>query len=187
MGNRGTRVLAAVAAGAMAGGLGLAGASAPQGAGAPGGLAGGAAVRGTQLRVSRYSGLAAVVAAGPDGKTVFVTGTTTIAYQAGTGALLWAARYQGPRGGVSPRWPSARTGRRCSLPASAVTLLRMPTTLGSPTVPLPGPGCGPGSEGRTFRRGGGTFGPAASGRARDKPNQEHRGREERGTALSGGK
>jgi len=176
MGNRSTRVLAAVAAAAMAGGLGLAGASAPQAARAPGGLAGGAAGRGTQLWVSRYSGLATMVAAGPDGKTVFVTGTTTIAYQAGTGARLWARR------GTAVALAVSRTGRRCSSPASAVTLLRMPTTLRSPTVPLPGPGCGPGSEGRTFRRGGGTFGPAASGRARDKPNQEHRGREECGTA-----
>src|SRR5689334_6484965 len=104
MGNRSTRVLAAVAAGATAGSLGLAGASAPQAAGAPGGLAGGAAVRGTQLWVSRYSGVAAAVAAGPDGKTVFVTGTSaTIAYQAGTGARLWARRGGAVALAVSPR------------------------------------------------------------------------------------
>ena len=129
MRNRSTRVLAAVAAGAMAGGLGLAGASAPQAARAPAGLSSGAAGRGTQLWVSRYNGpgndedSAAAVAAGPDGKTVFVTGSSpgagaftnaefaTIAYRAGTGARLWARRYDVPGGNadhavalaVSPR------------------------------------------------------------------------------------
>jgi hypothetical protein len=118
MGNRSTRVLAAVAAGAMAGGLGLAGASAPQAARAPGGLAGGAAVRGTQLWVSRYNGpggaddSAAAVAVGPDGKTVYVTGNSTsangmtndyatVAYQAGTGARLWGRRYNSPGNGYN--------------------------------------------------------------------------------------
>ena len=122
-------MLAAVAAGAMAGGLGLAGASAPQAARAPAGLSSGAAGGGTQLWVSRYNGpgndedSAAAVAAGPDGNTVFVTGSSpgagafanaefaTIAYQAGTGAQLWARRYDVPGGNadhavalaVSPR------------------------------------------------------------------------------------
>jgi WD40 repeat protein len=129
MRNRSTRVLAAVAAGAMAGSLGLAGAGTPQAARASAGLAPGAAGHGTQLWVSRYNGPGrdddspAAVAAGPGGKRVFVTGSSpgagafwnaefaTVAYQASTGARLWVSRYDNPGGNndhavsvaVSPR------------------------------------------------------------------------------------
>jgi outer membrane protein assembly factor BamB len=65
---------------------------------------------GAQLWVARYdnpgNGGATSVAASPDGKTVFVTGYTTtasgtedyttVAYNAATGAQLWAARYTDP-------------------------------------------------------------------------------------------
>jgi len=65
---------------------------------------------GAQLWVARYdnpgNGGATSVAASPDGKTVFVTGYTTtasgtedyttVAYNAATGARLWAARYTDP-------------------------------------------------------------------------------------------
>ncbi|MGO9160610.1 MAG: WD40 repeat domain-containing protein [Streptosporangiaceae bacterium] len=64
---------------------------------------------GTQLWVARYNnagnGGATSVAASPNGKTVFVTGYTTagsaedyttVAYNAATGAQLWAASYNDP-------------------------------------------------------------------------------------------
>ena len=64
---------------------------------------------GAQLWVARYDNLgnggATSVAASPNGKTVFVTGYTTagaledyttVAYNAATGAQLWAARYTDP-------------------------------------------------------------------------------------------
>ena len=70
---------------------------------------------GTQLWVSRYNGLgnggdgARSVAVSPDGNTVYVTGYTdvsslnydygTVAYNAATGARLWARRYNGPANG----------------------------------------------------------------------------------------
>ncbi len=71
---------------------------------------------GAQLWVKRYNGAAQgnrganSVAAGPDGKTVFVTGSSyagsttdydyaTVAYNAGTGAQLWVKRYTGPGSG----------------------------------------------------------------------------------------
>src|SRR5215813_5466522 len=65
---------------------------------------------GAQLWVKRYgsrSSKPAAVAVSPDGSTVFVTGTSntgsatgydyaTVAYNAATGAQLWAVRYDGP-------------------------------------------------------------------------------------------
>jgi hypothetical protein len=70
------------------------------------------AATGARRWVSRYNGpgngadLAGSVAAGPGGRTVFVTGTSdgvtsredyaTIAYSAATGARRWVSRYNGP-------------------------------------------------------------------------------------------
>jgi hypothetical protein len=63
---------------------------------------------GRQVWVSRYGGpgnrgaAGSSVAAGPDGRTVFVTGTTaagqfaTVAYRAATGTRLWVRLYRGP-------------------------------------------------------------------------------------------
>lgn len=70
------------------------------------------AVTGAQLWARRYNGpangddVATAVAVSPDGKRVFVTGGSsrpdyaTVAYNAVTGAQLWARRYNGPRGGT---------------------------------------------------------------------------------------
>jgi len=75
------------------------------------------ATTGAQLWVKRYNGAALgnrggnSVAASPDGKTVFVTGSSyagssstgydyaTVAYSAATGAQLWVKRYTGPGSG----------------------------------------------------------------------------------------
>ena len=74
------------------------------------------ATTGAQLWAKRYNGAALgsrganSVAASPDGKTVFVTGSSyagsttdydyaTVAYSAATGAQLWAKRYTGPGSG----------------------------------------------------------------------------------------
>jgi DNA-binding beta-propeller fold protein YncE len=73
------------------------------------------AATGAQRWASRYSGPAShvdyanSVAVSPDGATVYVTGTsqgatsgqdyTTLAYNAATGAQLWARRYNGPANG----------------------------------------------------------------------------------------
>jgi outer membrane protein assembly factor BamB len=72
------------------------------------------AATGTQKWLKRYNGPsngrdgAASVAVSPDGGTVFVTGTSagattsdyaTVAYNAATGARLWAHRYNGPANG----------------------------------------------------------------------------------------
>jgi outer membrane protein assembly factor BamB len=75
-----------------------------------------AAVPGAQLWAAEYSGSirtyseAYSVAASPTGKTVFVTGESlrgssrfdyaTVAYNAATGAQLWAKRYNGPGNGA---------------------------------------------------------------------------------------
>jgi outer membrane protein assembly factor BamB len=72
------------------------------------------AVTGARLWASRYKGpggsTAASVAVSPDGRKVFVTGTSegattgddyaTVAYDAATGAQLWAKRYNGPGNGL---------------------------------------------------------------------------------------
>jgi sugar lactone lactonase YvrE len=74
------------------------------------------ATTGAQQWVQRYNGpgngddLANSVAVSPDGKTVFVTGSSyggsttgydyaTVAYSAASGAQLWAKRYKGPAAG----------------------------------------------------------------------------------------
>jgi DNA-binding beta-propeller fold protein YncE len=75
------------------------------------------AATGKQLWASRYNGAgngddsALAVAVGPDGATVFVTGTTyrettdadtdyaTVAYRAASGKQLWASRYTSPANG----------------------------------------------------------------------------------------
>jgi outer membrane protein assembly factor BamB len=75
-----------------------------------------AAGPGAQLWVKRYNGPgnstddARSVAVSPDGKAVFVTGTSpgttsfqdyaTVGYNAATGAQLWVSRYNGPDNGV---------------------------------------------------------------------------------------
>lgn len=93
-----TGAKSAVAADAMLSSPGLAGTSASP------------AVTGTRLWVQRFAGpgsgddLANSVAVSPSGGTVFVTGYTfggsqdytTFAYNAATGAKLWARRYNGP-------------------------------------------------------------------------------------------
>ncbi len=72
------------------------------------------AATGARRWVSRYNGprnkddSAVSVAAGPDGRSVFVTGTSkaatrdyaTLAYNAATGAPRWASRYNGPARGA---------------------------------------------------------------------------------------
>src|SRR5215471_13946058 len=66
-----------------------------------------AAAPGARLWVARYNGPkkswnnAASLAVSPDGRTVFVTGSSghsyaTVAYNTATGAQLWAVRYDGP-------------------------------------------------------------------------------------------
>ena len=113
-----TRVCAAVTAGVALAAMGATGASAS--AAAPrhlqtvqvtGAVASPAATSpGAQLWVARYdnpgNGGATSVVASPNGETVFVTGYTTttsgledyatVAYNAATGAQLWAARYTDP-------------------------------------------------------------------------------------------
>src|SRR5262249_2377066 len=104
----GVLAAAALSCAVMLAGLGVA---APAARAADHG-SGAAAVRGTRLWVSRYDGAsrgrAAAVAASPDGSTVFVAGTVdagagssddvTVAYDAATGARLWASRYAGTGG-----------------------------------------------------------------------------------------
>ena len=117
-----TRLFATVAAGAALSATGVTGVSvsgaaamAPQAARAP--LAGTstAAIPGAQLWVKRYNGpgssddLARSLAVSPSGGRVFVTGESqgaksgidyaTVAYNAATGARLWASRYNDPGNG----------------------------------------------------------------------------------------
>ena len=92
------------------------------------------AATGARLWVHRYNGpgtgngssLAYSVAISPDGGTVYVTGLSdgvtsgedylTVAYNAATGAQLWARRYNGPGNGTdeAARWPSAQAGTPCT-------------------------------------------------------------------------
>src|SRR5260221_3800447 len=113
------RAAVVVAAGAVAGTLGVAGVSAagvaaraPQPARTSAlAAARGLAVPGARLWVRRFSGpgngsdVANSVAVSPGGGTVFVTGGRTgaasesyltVAYNAASGARLWTARYNGP-------------------------------------------------------------------------------------------
>lgn len=106
-----TRALAALGAGAILAGFGLAGASGAtarihRAAGTAAAMTS-AAKPGAQLWVRRFAGpanqdsRAAAVQVSPGGRKVFVTGTSgaaaaTIAYNAITGARLWLARYAGP-------------------------------------------------------------------------------------------
>ncbi len=106
MGRLITRAAAVVAAGAVAGALGVT---------AAGAATHPLAVSGAKLWVQRYNGpgngtdAASSVAVSPAGGTVFVTGQSegatpgsglsdylTVAYNAATGAQLWTARYDGP-------------------------------------------------------------------------------------------
>lgn len=116
-----TRVLAVMAAGAGLAALGVAGAGASgaavtraswSAAGPEWGRSHAPAIPGAQRWVRRYNSSAGKndgavsVAISPTGKAVFVTGTSTgatsgadyatVAYDAATGARLWAARYNGP-------------------------------------------------------------------------------------------
>src|SRR6266851_3644209 len=103
--------LPAVAAGVAAAALYLGGAAAT--AASTAGPAGGP---GSQLWLSSYSGpnhgfdAATATVASPDGRMVFVTGSSkgsnnidddyaTVAYDSATGAQQWASRYNGPGGG----------------------------------------------------------------------------------------
>jgi WD40 repeat protein len=130
-----TRMIAAVA---VAAAVGATGASAPGAAGRAPETAGlsarpadrPAAGPGAQLWVKRYTSpgkgfdVARSVAVSPSGKTVFVTGHSaggasgqdyaTVAYDAATGAQLWASRYTGPGNGTDEAHsvavsPSGRT------------------------------------------------------------------------------
>ena len=117
MGRLITRATAALAAGAVAGTLGVTAAGAATQAPKPVGTASlakasGQAVPGAKLWVRRYNGpgngddVASSVAVSPGGGTVFVTGGSTgttsfsdyltVAYNARTGERLWTARYNGP-------------------------------------------------------------------------------------------
>ncbi len=123
------------------------------------------AATGARRWASRYNGPknaddgAVSVAAGPGGRSVFVTGTSpgrasgmdyaTIAYNAATGAPRWTRRYNGPASGADTappakatlsRWRSARTGPRCSSPGSPWAKPRARTTRRSPTRADPRPG-----------------------------------------------
>jgi WD40 repeat protein len=111
----GRRAMAAVSCAALLAGLGAAApATASAGRGHGAASAGRAAVPGSRLWVSRYTGPAGSdnsarsVAVSPGGGTLFVTGTSrvaparsdyaTAAYDAATGAQRWASRYSGPPG-----------------------------------------------------------------------------------------
>lgn len=111
-----TGLFAALAAAAALAALGATGASAsgtqgqaPQAPGLAGGESHANVIPGTRLWVSRYNGTAhrndlpSSVAVSPDGKTMFVTGSSegvssqddyaTVAYRTTTGARLWVKRY----------------------------------------------------------------------------------------------
>ena len=114
-----TRACVAAAAGVALSAVGVTGASAsgaappaPRGPRVPAAVASPtAASPGAQLWVKRYNGSnstddATSVAASPDGKAMFVTGSSngttssedyaTVGYNATTGAQLWVSRYNGP-------------------------------------------------------------------------------------------
>jgi hypothetical protein len=122
MSRRITRVFATVAAGAALSATGVTGVSvsgaaamAPQAARTPLAETSTAAIPGAQLWVKRYNGpgssddLARSLAVSPSGGRVFVTGESqgaesgidyaTVAYNAATGARLWASRYNDPGNG----------------------------------------------------------------------------------------
>ena len=112
MGKYSARLLAAVTAAVAACVL------APAGTGSAGGATHAAAGPGTRLWLSRFSGARgtadapASMAVSPGGRRVFVTGFSaghapgdfgdyaTVAYDAQTGARLWARRYNGPGKGT---------------------------------------------------------------------------------------
>lgn len=111
-----THIYAAAASGALLGGLaglGIAGATTTARSASTASERGASpapVIRGAQQWAARYSSAgrhfdaASSVAVAPDGRTVFVTGTSadamvTIAYNTATGARLWLKRYAGPAGG----------------------------------------------------------------------------------------
>lgn len=115
------------------------------------------AATGVRLWVSRYDGpgndydQAGSVAT--DGERVYVTGDSadsrtywdyaTVAYDAGTGAELWASRYNGPGGGSDYGHSVATDGTRVYVTGSS--LLTSPaalTTSPSHTMPPLGPSSG---------------------------------------------
>ena len=117
---------------------------------------------GAQLWVKRYNGAANgsrganSVAASPDGKTVYVTGSSyagsttdydyaTVAYSAATGAQLWVKRYSGPGSGDDQAYSVAASPDGTTV---FVTGYRTGTTVGQWTTPRsaitppPAPSCG---------------------------------------------
>jgi hypothetical protein len=123
------------------------------------------AATGARLWVKRYSvpggysSQASSVTISPNGNTVFITGSstvtfgnyTTVAYDATTGAQLWAEHYNGP-GNADDEAASVRvspTGNAVYVTGESWGPLRSMTTPPSPTTQPPAPRCG--SSGTTAR------------------------------------